>query len=333
MFYTGKIGIIPTGAVWLVGLLVMSTAVTLSAEPGDEGRPDKVPTFDDTGVQYREPVLPLELVALDGKPYKLDSAWKERPALIVLTSITCPVSRDNCGPVDALARKYEGQVNVVVIYTIDAHPVGSKSPYSDREWLTPRNVRDKVLEKQPATLEERIALAKKYKQFKDIKATLVVDAMDDRAWKHIGPGPNTAVLVGTHGHVSFRQGWLETGAAEGAIRWSVQSRKNAELKARAEEVTRKLILQNEYSIATALKEGDRATVDRVLKEAPELVNLPAGDGRGSDAADTALHLRYWDKNNGYVDYLLEHGADVHAINSRGRTPLHLAAEHGKNDIV
>jgi hypothetical protein len=188
-------------------LLLASLAIALGwctqgrAAVGDAGKPDSIPTFEKTGVQPRERIEDLRFRTLAGKPYQLSEAWKDRPALLVLSSISCPVSRDNCAAVDRLAKTYAGKINVVVIYTIEAHPVGSASPYSDKEWLTPRNIRDQVLVKQPATIEDRIAIAKQYKALQRIESTLVVDAMDDAAWRHLGPAPNTGILVDRDGKV------------------------------------------------------------------------------------------------------------------------------------
>lgn len=122
-----------------VVVLCSLAAKSLIASPAEEGRPDVIPTFDETGVQVGDRVESLTLHSLDGLPFKLHTAWDERPALLVLSSISCPVSRDNCAAVDRLARRYAGKINVVVIYTIEAHPVGAPAPYSDRQWLTGRS--------------------------------------------------------------------------------------------------------------------------------------------------------------------------------------------------
>ncbi len=272
-------------AVFAIVIALLLMPGLLAASPAEEGRPASIPTFDKTGVQVRQPVDLLRLHSLDGKSYDLSTAWGDSPALLVLSSISCPVSRDNCAAVDRISRRYAGKINVVVIYTIEAHPVEAPSPYSGREWLTDRNVQDRVLVKQPANIAQRIAVAKQYRELKKIKATLVVDAIDNRAWKHIGPGPNTAILVSRNGYVGFRQGWLAPASMEAAIRWMLTDNHNKVLRKKADTLTESF----GFDVPNTLKSNfakNREKIERVLRRESELVNLMVGTGRGDDPART-----------------------------------------------
>lgn len=313
-----------------IGLAPLSP---LPGSPAEDGRPPSIPTFSDTGVQEDQAVDALQLHILDGKSYDLGSAWRDRPALLVLSSISCPVSRDNCPAVDRIAITYAGKINVVVIYTLEAHPVGAVSPYSDREWLTDRNVRDHVLVKQPADLAQRIAVAKQYRELKQIRATLVVDDIDNRAWNHIGPGPNSAILVGTRGDVLFRQGWLDAAGMEAAIRWTLLKIRDELLRHQAAALSPKLGL----NVVDELRRFDlkerRDEIELILHEQPKLVNLMVGLGRGDHRGDTPLHGAADYGNEEEVTYLLRHAPDLDQINVNGRTPLHLAADRGAAEVV
>ena len=312
------------------GFLIHTSHVFANPE---DGRPAKIPTFDETGVQPGDQVDSLQLQKLDSKQVDLALSWRDRPVLLVLSSISCPVSRDNCAAVDRIAKKFAGQIHVVVIYTIEAHPVDAVSPYSDRPWLTERNARDRVLVKEPKKIDERIQLAKDYRELKSIKATMVVDAMDDRAWKHIGPGPNTAVFVDNGGQVIKRQGWLDTAVMESSIRWTLLDASNKVLVAKANALSKKLGFDAFRSLNYMGQEEYRDKADRVLREAPELVNLMFGSGRGDTRGDTLLHEAAEYGNAKKVDYLLQFMPSRNAINQNGRTPLYLAAARGHEKVV
>ncbi len=141
--------------------------------------------------------------------------------LIVHSSLTCPVSRDNCPHVDQIKKDYGDKIEVVVLYTTEAHPIGSPSPCSEggnREWITERNLIEKVLVDEPKTIEDRLQRAREYQEKQDIKSRLIVDNMNNEIWKVFGGGPNTGVLIGRDGKVSERQGWLRPSKMAGKIR-------------------------------------------------------------------------------------------------------------------
>ncbi len=311
-------------AVSFLTIAVFNQAV-MAAPPPEPGKPSAVPTFEDTGVQERNEVKDLSLRTLDNKPYRLSMAWRDRPALIVLSSISCPVSRDNCAAVDRLARKYAGKLDVLVIYTVEAHPVGAPSPYSDREWLTERNVRDRILVKQPTTLIKRIEQANAYQQHMQIQATMVVDSMDNAAWKHIGPAPNSAILVNRKGRVVMRQVWLAPPAIETMIRWVLLRHANEKLIAKGEPY-RDGSKTLTWRFRRSLRPGNTQWRDKVLTTSPSLVNLMIGMGRADDVGDTLLH-RYaaWDRIDD-IRLILKYNPAIDQINSKGLTPLHLAAD-------
>ena len=82
-------------------------------------------------------------------------------------------------------------------------------------------------------------------------------------------------------------------------------------------------------IIRAVKKGDVATVQRVLKQ-----DATALDARDSDGS-TPLHCAAWKGHAEVVKTLLDAGADVNARNQNdhwGDTPLHAAA-HGNQRAV
>ena len=203
--------------------IIFLTTVTLVAVagPGEKGRPKVIPAFKEwegSKIFYRKPdALPpttthLEFFDLNGNKSPLESLWKERPVLLVHTSLTCPVSRDNCPHLDRIAEQFAGEIDVVLLYTREAHPVGSPSPYSEggsQEWLTDRNLAEDILADEPQSISERIQRAKEYQTKMELKSRLVVDTMNNAIWKFFGGGPNTAVLITPQWEIRTRQGWFQ----------------------------------------------------------------------------------------------------------------------------
>jgi hypothetical protein len=38
---------------------------------------------------------------------------------------------------------------------------------------------------------------------------MLIDALDDRAWRAFGCAPNVAILIRPDGRIAFKQGWFE----------------------------------------------------------------------------------------------------------------------------
>jgi hypothetical protein len=77
----------------------------------------------------------ITLSDLDGNLVELNSLLGEKPVVVQLGSYTCPVFRYRRFDMQPLRSRFQDQVDFLVLYTTEAHPVGSFSPYVDREWV------------------------------------------------------------------------------------------------------------------------------------------------------------------------------------------------------
>ncbi|XP_053976532.1 poly [ADP-ribose] polymerase tankyrase isoform X2 [Hylaeus anthracinus] len=85
----------------------------------------------------------------------------------------------------------------------------------------------------------------------------------------------------------------------------------------------------EAQLLEASKSGDLAAVERILQTNPHAVNCRDLDGRHS----TPLHFAAGFNRVPVVEYLLAHGADVHAKDKGGLVPLHNACSYGHYEVT
>ncbi|KAJ8686279.1 hypothetical protein QAD02_022073 [Eretmocerus hayati] len=85
----------------------------------------------------------------------------------------------------------------------------------------------------------------------------------------------------------------------------------------------------EAQLLEASKSGDLAAVERILQANPHAVNCRDLDGRHS----TPLHFAAGYNRVPVVEFLLAHGADVHAKDKGGLVPLHNACSYGHYEVT
>jgi Spy/CpxP family protein refolding chaperone len=142
----------------------------------------------------------LKLTRLDGKPLAL-SSLKGKPTLLVFGSYSSPHFRQRAGAIEALRKEYAIKLNLVVVYTREAHPAG--------EWDVERNRDERISIPQHASLEERLAQAKQAAGALALEATMVVDEMEQPIADRFGAFPNGAVLLDRDGKLVARQRWVD----------------------------------------------------------------------------------------------------------------------------
>jgi hypothetical protein len=151
----------------------------------------------------------LLLHNIEGNDQQLSLCWDKKPALLVTMSLSCGQSRRNARALRRLSRRFEQDINTVIIYVKEAHPINVPSPYADRMWVTAKNEIAGIHCAQPRTLEERIELAQQLRRRYRLSTSILIDALDDRAWCAFGRAPNVAILVRPDGRIAVKQGWFE----------------------------------------------------------------------------------------------------------------------------
>ena len=109
-----------------------------------------------------------------------------------------------------LYEKYHGDVNFLLVYTIEAHPIGSKSPYADEEWVSLWNSIPGVLIPQHTHFDERLATAQQSKT--ELGAfyqyPYVVDDLNNSVWQSYGVAASPGFLIDQTGRIVLRQTWI-----------------------------------------------------------------------------------------------------------------------------
>ena len=151
----------------------------------------------------------LILHDIEGNHQPLSLCWDKQPALLVTMSLSCGQSRRHARALRRLSRRFEQYINAVVIYVVEAHPINAPSPYADRIWVTKKNEIAGIHCAQPRTIEERIELAHQLRRRFRLSTSMLIDALDDRAWRAFGSAPNVAILVQPDGRIAVKQGWFD----------------------------------------------------------------------------------------------------------------------------
>ena len=112
----------------------------------------------------------------------------------------------------------ESIVQFIIIYVVEAHPVGSACPYTGEVWTTTAstNAAGEPLT-QPSTYQERVAQSTQMARELSITIPVLIDEMDNPLWCTYGPAPDIAYLIGTDGRIVAKQGWYEPTLMKAAI--------------------------------------------------------------------------------------------------------------------
>lgn len=193
-----------------VGLGVLAAATLTGCAtlfPVEAG--EDLAQFDRRAPRVGQPAPELQARRLDGTTVQLSDLVGTRPVVLQLGSHSCPVYRYRRFDIGRLQREYGERVAFVVVYTVEAHPAGSKSPYRDGEWLTNINRLTGTRVRQPESLQARIAQAAWSTAKLERRDLVVVDALDNWTWQRYGSAPSAAFVIDVNGNIALRQPWVE----------------------------------------------------------------------------------------------------------------------------
>lgn len=133
-----------------------------------------------------------------------------KPLLLITVSLTCPSSRSGMVNVlPDLINIYGSQINFLIVYTLDAHPVNPDlCPYTGTINTLFINYQDTILYPQARRYVHRKQMAKDFLQRYNTSVNLVIDGPGNEYWSNFGPAPNNAYLITPSGMVFTKYGWF-----------------------------------------------------------------------------------------------------------------------------
>jgi thiol-disulfide isomerase/thioredoxin len=168
------------------------------------GRSEFSPARQRTGNQVPQPgeMAPdFELASPDGQTtVRLSSLRGKRPVVLVFGSFTCGNYRTYTESLEELYRFWKKDAEFVRVYVREAHPV------ADDQSATSTNARARILIKQPATLEERCTVAKRFTSTLQVQTPLVVDGIDNKVAETYAAVPDRLYVVDREGRIAFAGG-------------------------------------------------------------------------------------------------------------------------------
>lgn len=130
-----------------------------------------------------------------------------KPVLLIAGSLTFPVFMGKIPLINQVISTYGNQVQVFVIYTLEAHPTDT-SVYFGYVNVTTQNTNAGILFPQPMTYGERKHLVDTMSNWATLNAPVYIDGPCNEWWSTFGPAPNNAYLIDTNGKIVAKHGWF-----------------------------------------------------------------------------------------------------------------------------
>ncbi|MEA2068919.1 MAG: carboxylesterase family protein, partial [Verrucomicrobiota bacterium] len=163
------------------------------------------------GLQAGQKVPELEVYDLQGNKKPLSNLWKNKLAVLVTASATCPISVRTCPSLKPLSVATANEANIGILYVKEAHPAEGETPPAGRKLGTRAHP-------QPNTFKEKLELARLFDEEIDHGSVIYVDNLEKTAATALGVGPNIGLLINTDGTVVLRQGWYDAKEMEAAVK-------------------------------------------------------------------------------------------------------------------
>lgn len=155
-----------------------------------------------------KPAPDLTVIRADGRPMQL-SSLRGKPTVMVFGSFSCPSFRQRVPDVNAVAATLSIKINLVYVYTREAHPVG--------QWEVQRNLDENIRIDAHKSLAERLNQARQAQTSLKLAGQVIVDDMDDRVARTFDGFHNGAVLLDRDGVMVLKQKWCDPSGWQAAI--------------------------------------------------------------------------------------------------------------------
>lgn len=191
---------------------VLLPTIGLEALPGVDAPvctlPFQTPPITSTGYFAGDTAADFRLYDLEGNAFHLQSTLASgKPVLMIAGSWTCPVYRNRLGHIAQMHALYGDQVEFIVVYTVEAHPIIDVSPYFGAVNPGQTNLNAGITYRQPTTYGERKQLVQIMLDSMTVAPPVYIDGPCNAWWNYYGPAPHNAYLIGTNGIIAAKHGW------------------------------------------------------------------------------------------------------------------------------
>ncbi len=167
-------------------------------------------SFEQSGYQLGDTVNDFTLYDKQNMPMRLSEKLKAgKPVLLISSSYTCPIFRGKIGVINQLNALYKNELEIFIIYTVEAHPDQDISPYFGKVNTGATNIKEGILYRQPLLYEDRILIVEDMLQSLNIEVPVLLDGPCNEWWNHFGPAPNNATLIDANGIVQIKHAWFD----------------------------------------------------------------------------------------------------------------------------
>ncbi len=156
--------------------------------------------FRGSAPRQGDPLPEFDMVTTDGNRVNKTDFVGDRPLLLILGSITCPMTASAMPALKRLRAQFGERVAFVSVNVREAHP-GENFP-------------------QPGTLEEKLEHAHALRDMYQIPWPVAFDDIDGTLHQALDGKPNAAFLADRKGEIVFRAHWARD---EGGLRRALES--------------------------------------------------------------------------------------------------------------
>jgi len=161
----------------------------------------------------------FNLKTIEGRFVSLQELRARNPVVLFTGSYSCPAFRRSSRAIGELHSRYADRITFLILYTVEAHPKGSQSPYgTGGKQASKLNSQNGILVTQPQKYEERVKLAAQCRAALSLDIVIAIDDMDNQVWVAYGSAPNAAYLIDKDGRVVARHGSFHPPTFEQSIK-------------------------------------------------------------------------------------------------------------------
>jgi hypothetical protein len=195
----------------------LKPSIGMASLPADNATVCPIATYgggyNNSGYKAGDTIPHFQLFDKEGTAYDvLNILQTGKPLLLIGGSYTCPVFRQKFNKIKQIAATFTNQINVLVVYVVEAHPKSpDPSPYSGNVWTTSENQSEGILYLQPTTYGERKQIVTEMlaNPSYTLNVPVVIDGPCNAWWKNYGPAPNNAYLIKPDGVVYKKHAWFD----------------------------------------------------------------------------------------------------------------------------